>query len=320
MRGHIAVVGSVNMDMALRCAHLPRPGETVGGSGFSRGVGGKGANQAVSASRAGALVEFIGAIGVDSFGDEAAQCLMAERIGIGHLYRVAEPTGIAMIMVGDDSGQNCIALSPGANDALTVDRVEKAEDVISGASMLICQMETPLISTLRAMEIAKSARVPVLLNPAPVPLGQLTSSLMKSVLRLVDVLIPNESEAAALAGLSMQTEEDIVRVANALHQFGVGNVLITLGARGVLHSDGAVSQRYAANPVLALDTTSAGDTFIGALAASIGRGAELRDAIAWAQKAAALCVSRYGAMASIPFAHELPALITGATSVGAIHA
>jgi len=301
-QGKIVVVGSVNTDLVLRCAYLPVAGQTVHGHDFRRLPGGKGANQAVAAARMGAAVSFVGAVGDDDEGRAARANLAAEGVDVTHLRAVdGVATGTAMILVDDASGQNCIALYEGANAHVDVALIDAAASEIAGAALLVCQLETPQAATLHAARIARDAGVPVLLNPAPaVPLEP-------ALLELVDLLVPNESEAMLLAGQQATGQFDESATVDALHALGVQSVLVTLGADGVLVSERGARTRRAAYPANAIDTSGAGDAFIGALAASLVEGTPLGNAIDMAQRAASISVTRHGAMASLPFRKEIPA-------------
>jgi ribokinase len=300
----IVVLGSVNLDTVLRCPRLPAPGETVQGHGLDRHPGGKGANQAVAASRLGAPVRFIGCVGEDDAGRSALASLTAENIDTSGVRRVAEPTGTALVLV-EDSGQNCIALHPGANEALDRAQVDAQAASIRAAQALVCQLETPQHATWHAIGIARAAGVRVLLNPAP------AQAVNVARLAEVDVLVPNESEAMSLAlliGAAGQVSANAREAALQLRAAGVGTVVVTLGGEGVLVADAAGMRHFAAPPVDARDTSGAGDTFVGALAVALGRGATLDDAIGWAQAAAAISVTRRGTMDAMPHAAEMPRL------------
>jgi len=293
-RPPVVVLGSVNADLVLRCTQLPQPGQTVHGRTFETLPGGKGANQAVAAARLGAPVSFIGCVGDDDFGRHARQVLAEEGIATEHLHTVADVrTGVAMIIV-DDAGQNCIALAAGANAALSVAHVDAAAALIRGAALLICQLESPLDVVQHAVALAHAAGVPVLLNPAP------AQALPASLLAQVDLLVPNETEAAVLAGMSAGAEFDAAAAAARLRALGARSVIVTLGAAGVHVAADGIDRRLAAPVVRAVDTTGAGDTFIGAFAAARCEGADLLAAIAIAQRAAALSVTRAGTIAAMP--------------------
>ena len=290
--GPIVVLGSVNADLALRCERLPRPGETVHGEDFQTVPGGKGANQAVAAARLGGRVEFVGCVGDDAFGAEARTTLEREGIGTAGLRTQAGvPTGVAMILV-ERSGQNSIALAAGANAMLDVAQVDGSAAAIACASLLVCQLESPLGAVQHAIGIARRHGVPVLLNPAP------ARPLAPALLGEVDILVPNESEAALLIGASGTL--DPVRAASALRGQSTATVIVTLGGEGVCIADERGTRRWPAPRVQAVDTTGAGDTFIGAFAVARQEGLGTDEAVRFAQRAAALSVMRAGAMASMP--------------------
>jgi ribokinase len=296
----IVVVGSVNMDLVVHCEHLPRPGETVIGRDFRSVPGGKGANQAVAAARLGAAVEFVGCVGADSFGRQAAEALRGEGIGLGHLgCAEGSATGVALIMVSD-AGENSIAVAPGANHLLSVRDIEAVSQRIATAAMLVCQLETPLAVVRRAIEIASAARVPVLLNPAP------AQPLPDALLAMLSLLVPNEGEAAALAAATGSETTGGFDAALALRQRGADTVVVTLGADGVLLADRSGCVQHPAYPARVVDTTGAGDAFVGALAAACAAGDALQSAVDFAQRAAAFSVGRRGAQAAMPRRSELP--------------
>lgn len=288
----IVVLGSVNADLTLRCARLPRPGETVHGEDFRTVPGGKGANQAVAAARLGGRVEFIGCVGDDDFGAQARAALEREGVGTAHLRtRAGVPTGVAMILV-EQSGQNSIALAAGANACLDAAQVDDAAAAIAGASLLVCQLETPLEAVRHAIGIARRHGVKVLLNPAP------AQALPSTLLAEIDILVPNESEAAVLVGESASREA--TELALALKSQGPDTVIVTLGADGICLADQDGVRLRPAPAAKAVDTTGAGDTFIGAFAVALQEGQGTDAAATFAQRAAAISVTRQGAMASMP--------------------
>jgi len=295
----VVVLGSVNADLVLRCAQLPLPGQTVHGRDFETLPGGKGANQAVAAARLGAAVSFIGCVGGDEFGRSARELLAAEGIDTQHLHLIdGVRTGVAMILV-DDAGQNCIALAAGANAALSVAHVDAASATIQGAALLICQLESPLPVVQRGIALARAAGVPVLLNPAPM------QELPAGLLAQVDILVPNETEAAALLDLPPGAGFDAAAAATQLRALGPRTVIVTLGASGVQIASDEIELHLQAPKVRAVDTTGAGDTFIGAYAAARCEGAGEIAAIELAQRAAAISVTRAGAIAAMPRRSEL---------------
>ncbi|VWD11861.1 ribokinase [Burkholderia lata] len=298
----IAVVGSVNIDLVTRAPRLPVPGETLLGTDFQTVHGGKGANQAVAAARLGASVAMIGCVGDDAFGARLHDALAAEGIDVAHLDRIGgTSTGVATITV-DEGGANSIVVVPGANARLDANRIDAAREAIAGAAMLVCQLEVPVTTVVRAIACASSHHTPVLLNPAP------AQPLFDALLARVDYLVVNENEAESLTGIAVGDDASAVRAADALRAKGVGNVLVTLGARGVCWRGGAGNGRLPAMPVAAVDTTAAGDTFVGGFAAARAGGASMDDAIGFGQRAAAISVTRYGAQTSIPTRDEVARL------------
>ena len=299
----VVVVGSVNMDLVFRTPRMPAPGETITGDGFQQVPGGKGANQAVAAARQGAAVRFVGMIGNDSFGQMALESLAAEGIATTHMTTdLSAASGVAGIFV-DHHGENSIVLAAGANAVLSEAHVEAATAAIAGADYLICQLESPIASVARAIAIAREHGVRVVFNPAPA--AQLPDGLLASV----DYLILNETEATQLTGLAVIDRTSAATAAAALLARGAGAVLLTMGAGGVLAATAGHERFIPAVKVKAVDTTAAGDTFVGALTVAIGRGLGLDDAVTQAQHAAALTVTRMGAQTSIPTRAELHAFI-----------
>ncbi|WP_104013073.1 ribokinase [Burkholderia anthinoferrum] len=300
----IAVVGSVNIDLVTRAPRLPVPGETLLGTTFETVHGGKGANQAVAAARLGASVAMIGCVGDDAFGARLHAALAAERIDVTHLHRIAgTATGVATITV-DDGGANSIVVVPGANACVDADRIDAACDAIAGAALLVCQLEVPVATVARAIACASAHHTPVLLNPAP------AQPLFDALLARVDYLVVNETEAESLTGIAVGDDASAARAADALRAKGVGNVLVTLGARGVCWRGSAGSGRHRALAVAAVDTTAAGDTFVGGFAVARAGGASIDDAIGFGQRAAAISVTRRGAQTSIPTRDEVDRMET----------
>ena len=298
----LAVVGSVNIDLVTRAPRLPVPGETLLGTDFHTVHGGKGANQAVAAARLGASVAMIGCVGDDASGARLHDALAAEGIDVTHLDRIGgTATGVATITVGE-GGANSIVVVPGANAHLDADRIDAAREAIAGAAMLVSQLEVPVATVARAIACASAHHTPVLLNPAP------AQPLFDALLARVDYLVVNETEAESLTGIAVADDASAVRAADALCAKGVGNVLVTLGARGVCWRGGAGNGRLRAMSVVAVDTTAAGDTFVGGFAAARAGGASMNDAIGFGQRAAAISVTRYGAQTSIPTRDEVARL------------
>lgn len=287
MASSIAVLGSANMDLVVRVASAVRPGETVSGSSFATGPGGKGLNQAVAAARAGANVCFLGAVGADQFGGRLRDFLFAEGIDASGLSSSTEPTGVAAITVTDD-GENAIVVVAGANGGDRLSDSDRA--AIAGAGYLVVQLERPVALVIEAMHWARGYGVTTVLTPAPVP-----DSRIDELVSLSDILLVNEHEAAALSG-----DADAAAAARMLSR-AAGTVVVTLGAEGALVARGGeVTATVAARPVAAVDTTGAGDTFAGVLIAWLAAGATLHSSLEAAAAAAALTVTRPGAAASMP--------------------
>jgi ribokinase len=303
MRPRIAVIGSINIDLVWRTPRMPALGETITGTEFRQIPGGKGANQAVAAARQGAAVSFIGVVGSDRFGEGALRCLVDEGIGIADVTTASGmPTGTAGIFVDADGG-NSIVLAPGANAMLSVPHVEAAAATIAAAGFLVCQLETPMAGVVHAFELARQSDVRIVFNPAPV------QPLSDAMLACVDYLIVNETEAAQLSGLEAGDEVGALRAAKKILQRGVGAVLLTMGERGVLVATADHKLFIAAVVVPVVDTTCAGDTFVGAFTAALARGLDIADAAIEASYAAALAVTRIGAQTSIPTRAETLELI-----------
>ena len=302
MRRQVVVFGSLNMDLVARVPRMPAPGETLAGHGFLSNPGGKGANQAVACARQGARVEMVGRVGGDGHGAQLKATLLAEGVDAsGVAIEADQATGVAMIMV-DDRAQNCIAVIAGANASVKVRDAEALGPRLAGAAMLLLQFEVPMPAVLRAAQVARECGCAVLLNPAP------AQPLPDALWPLVDLLVLNETEACLLSGLPEVTRANAADAAALLHRRGVRDVLVTLGADGVTWSSSAGVQHFEAPAVQAVDTTAAGDTFIGALAARRVEGSTMADAIRFAMLAAAVCVTRHGAQAAMPSRAEVDAL------------
>ena len=290
MAARIVVIGSVNADLVVRGPAIPSPGETVTGGTFLQAHGGKGANQAVSAARAGAHVTFVARVGADELGHDAIESLRIEGIDVGHVRRDPDhATGVALIMV-DEAGENAISVAPGANAHLSVDDVEAAREAIESADVLLTQLETPLPAVEHAATIASAANTTVILNPAP------ARALSTSVLALVDVLTPNQGESAFLtAGAEPRA------AALQLRELGVTNVVVTLGSRGALVASADGDRSVPGFPARAIDSTAAGDAFNGFLAVFHAEGLDLNEAVRQACAAGALTTTVPGARPSLPF-------------------
>ncbi len=302
----IVVIGSSNTDMIIRLEHIPKPGETVLGGQFLMFAGGKGANQAVAAARAGGDVTFVARVGQDMFGERAVAGFVQDGINVQYVTRdKTAPSGVAFIFVAKD-GENSIAVAGGSNGRLSAAEVKKAKRVIAGASAILMQLETPMETVQAAAEIAARAGVPVILNPAPARV------LADELLQLVSILTPNETEAELLTGIAITDEATAARAAEKLRARGVKTVIITLGARGAFVATGTTRELLPGFKVRAVDTTGAGDVFNGALAAALGEKRPLLDAVRFANAAAAISVTRLGAQPSAPKRKEIEALLAKA--------
>lgn len=304
----IVVVGSSNTDMILQLERIPRPGETILGGSFSIAAGGKGANQAVAAARAGGSVTFVARVGSDSLGEQAIGGFLQDGIDVTHVKRDATaPSGVALIFVARD-GENSIGVASGANANLSAEDVQRAGQAISTASIVLAQLETPLPAVMAAADLASQAHLPFLLNPAP------ATPLPGELLRRITILTPNETEAELLTGIPVNDEVSARRAAQYLREQGVRNVIVTLGSRGALvrseHFEGIIP----AFVVKAIDTTAAGDVFNGSLAVALAEGLPLPQAVRFASAAAAISVTRLGAQPSAPRRQEIDAFLAAHSS------
>lgn len=301
----IVVIGSINMDLVLRVPRMPLPGETLTGGAFRTIPGGKGANQAVACARlsgkvaaGGQQVAMVGCVGDDAFGATLRAALVGDGIIDSHITTLpGVASGIASILV-DDNGQNSIVIAGGANDLLSPAHIDAAKELIEQADIVVLQLETPMATVVHAIKLARSLGKTVVLNPAP------AASLPDGVLELVDYLIPNEIEAAMLASVSPDGADAKV-LAAALQKLGSDNVIITLGSKGVHAALYGGDFTFPAEVVQAVDTTAAGDTFIGGFVAGLASGMDEAEAIQQGQRAAAWSVTKPGAQTSIPHLHEL---------------
>ncbi|HPY29649.1 MAG TPA: ribokinase [Verrucomicrobiota bacterium] len=299
----LVVVGSSNTDMIIKLDRIPKPGETLLGGEFAIAAGGKGANQAVAAARAGGAVTFVARVGRDMFGDRALAGFRADGLNVKHVIRDrTHPSGVALIFVGKD-GENSIAVASGANGKLTPADVVKAKSALRGASVLLLQLETPLNTVQAAADLAVAAGARVILNPAP------ARPLPDKLLRQVYLLTPNESEAGLLTGMTVTSPATAVKAAGKLLARGVRHVIITLGARGALIAGSEGHALIPAFKVKPVDTTAAGDVFNGTLAVALAERRTLAEAARFACAAAAISVTRVGAQTSIPRRREIERLL-----------
>ncbi|PIJ48325.1 ribokinase [Erwinia sp. OLTSP20] len=298
-RGKLAVLGSINADHILNLPQFPRPGETVIGKHYQIAYGGKGANQAVAAGRAGADVTFIACIGCDDIGSQMREQFRCDGIKVDAIDEVEdEATGVALIYVNGE-GENAIGIYAGANRALTPERVSKRQQIIAEADALLIQLESPLESVQLAAEIAVKNGSKVILNPAP------ATRLSDQFLALIDIITPNETEAQILTGIVVNDDQSAASAAQLLHQKGIPTVIITLGSRGVWLSEQGRGKRIAGFKVDAVDTIAAGDTFNGALITALLESQSMDNAILFAHAAAAIAVTRSGAQSSVPRRQEI---------------
>jgi len=302
---NILIVGSSNTDLIIKVPEIPRPGETILGGEFMTFPGGKGANQAVAAARAGGNVIFIASVGDDPYGQEAIKGYRLDNINTEEI-KICKgvPSGIAMITISG-SGENAITVAPGANAMLTPADLEEIEEPFLEADYMLIQLEIPVETVMKAVELCSEFNTPVILNPAP------ATDLPDKILKKVTIITPNETEAERLTGIIVKDEVTASRAAEVLHNRGVGTVIITMGALGAYISDRLSGSRkivpgFSAD---AMDTTAAGDVFNGQLAVSLAEGKALEMAVLDAHGAAALSVQKMGAQSSIPSRDETDAYL-----------
>lgn len=291
----VTVVGSLNVDTTMKIKRMPLPGETISTLGKSSAAGGKGANQAVSAARSGAQTFFIGEVGKDQGGEMMVSDLKDNGIDVSGI-KVNEKvgTGSAAILL-DESGQNSILVYGGANQQLSTEDVEAAKKQIVDADFVVAQFETPQAATIRAFQLAKENGVTTILNPAP------AQKINPDLLKLTDLIIPNETESAALTGIIITDETSMLMSAAKFAQMGVRNLIITVGAKGAFYCTQDGYNFIPAFTVDAVDTTAAGDTFIGALSSQLKPDmSNIEKALVYAQRASSLAVQKMGALPSIP--------------------
>lgn len=300
-KGGVLVIGSLNIDLVVNAPRLPRPGETLTGNGFATHHGGKGANQAVAAARMGLPVAMIGRVGNDDHGRRLLSALRNEGIDVDAVgIDDLAPTGVAAIVVAHD-GENSIVVVPGANHALSALHVDEQAARLAAARVVVAQLETPQATVFQALQLARRGGALTLLNAAP------AAALSAQQLATVQWLVVNESEAAALLGTSVDNVAQAGEAAQALRLLGPGDVVITLGANGLVHADADGTAHHATAAVTAVDTTGAGDTFVGVLAAGLAQGLPANEALHRGQAAAAIAVTRRGAQSSMPTLAEVVA-------------
>ena len=302
----VAVVGSINMDLVVKTAVLPGPGQTVRGRGFSIMPGGKGANQAVAAARLGAEVQMIGKVGSDDFGEHLLMCLNKSQVDTAGVV-VAEgvSSGLAIVMV-DGRGENSICIVAGANGQMHADDVLAQEQIIAGADVLLLQLELPVPTVLAAIRLARKHGVKTILDPAPAA-ADTPPELLK-----VDIITPNHIEAGMMVGEPIKDVRSAKTVASALVAYGPEAVVVTIGEKGAVLVDKSDRIRHFPAPKIRIvDTTAAGDAFTGALAVAVGNDEKLSDAIRYANAAGALACVKFGAQPAMPTRQEVEELLAG---------
>ena len=301
----IVVVGSSNMDLVAKAPRIPVTGETLTGTDFFMVPGGKGANQAVAATKLGAEVIFVAKLGKDVFASESLENFKSVNINTQHIEQLdGVPSGTAVIAI-DDNGQNMIIVVPGANGKLTPADVDKAQSDIASAAVVVAQLEVPIETVEQAAKTANQNNTPFILDPAP------AKPLSDELLNRVDILTPNETEAEALTGIKVTDPASAADAADALLAKGVKTVIITLGEKGLLLATQDSKEMIPNHKVKAVDSTAAGDAFTGALAYGLARGNSIKDAAVYANAVAAVSVTRYGAQPSMPTTKEVDAFIAG---------
>lgn len=299
----VTVIGSINLDRTIRVKNMPKPGETIHTKEIFSAGGGKGANQAVAAQRSGAKTHFIGAVGDDDAGKTMLDLLTQEKINLAGITKMTkQSTGQAYVTV-DDAGENQIMIHGGANMAFTPDDVAAHRDIIEASDFVVAQFESAVDSTVEAFKIAQAAGVKTILNPAPA-----MKKVPAELLAVTDMIVPNETETETLTGIAITDEASMMKASAALHELGISAVIITIGSKGAFYD---INGRHGVIPafkVEAVDTTSAGDTFIGAMSSVLDKDfSNLEDAIRYGNRASSIAVQRFGAQPSIPYKNEITA-------------
>ncbi len=305
----VTVMGSYVADLAFRVDALPAWGETRMGASFQLGPGGKGSNQAVAAARAGGRVSFISKLGADPFGDMARRLYREEGIDMQYLFTTDRATGAAAILIDAGKGENAIIVVPGACFELTTAEVDRASDLIASSSVFVAQLELAMPTVEHGLRLAHSRGVPTILNPAP------AMRMPELIFQYCDYITPNESEAAALTGVPVADRAGAERAADALLARGIRNVIITLGAEGVLIRNSRLTMHVpAVNAGAVVETTGAGDAFNGGFAVGLSEGLDIVEAARFACAAAGISVTRVGTAPSMPRRAEIDALLSAQVS------
>jgi ribokinase len=297
----VLVVGSLNADLVVRAPHFPLPGETISGDDLHIIPGGKGANQAVAAARQGASVAMLGRVGQDSFGPFLLNSLKSDKVDITNVHADESATGTAIIIV-DANGQNSIVLSAGANGKVSPADVDNASTLLP--SLILLQLEIPIPTVLHAAHFAKQNGIQVILNPAP------AKSLPDELISLIDFIVPNETELSLLTGLEVKDISSAEKAAKILLDRGVKNVVVTLGSKGALYVSSNQTTQVNAYKVDVVDTTAAGDAFIGGFASALLLGVEIEAAVKYANACGALATTKFGAQPSLPTKEETDKFIS----------
>lgn len=297
---NVLVIGSLNADLVVKSPRFPQPGETISGDDLQIIPGGKGANQAVAAARQGVKTTMVGRVGSDSFGPFLVDNLKSNDVDTSQVLKTDSATGTAIIVV-DANGQNSIVLSPGANGMVTPADVDSAS--FSNSGLLLLQLEIPTPTVLRAAQRAREHGMQVILNPAP------AKSLPAELLANVDILIPNESELALLTGLPVTNSSSAEVAAKEILKQGVKTVIVTLGSKGALLVTATQVKHVDTYKVNVVDTTAAGDAFIGGFASSLLSGKSLEDSVRYGSACGALATTKFGAQPSLPTKDEVETFI-----------
>lgn len=294
----ILVIGSMNMDLVVELDEIPKPGETVLGNSLEQIPGGKGANQAVAMAKLGSDVTFLGKVGGDGFGDNLLISMKNSGVNTEHIERVKDSTGIAIINV-DKGGNNNIVVIPGANFKVDLEYMKRNEKAFDDAEIAVMQLEIPLETVKESLKLAKSKGKTTILNPAP------ATDLNDEIIKNIDILVPNEHELGRMAGMEVTDEDSIIKASNILLDKGIKEIIVTLGSKGVLHIDKTHHKFFKSYNVDVVDTTGAGDSFIGGFTASFIVDRDIEGAIEIGQKTAALSIQKFGAQSSLPTREEV---------------